>query len=316
MKKGLLIFISLFLVLLVAAVFFLPLTITARFEAKVALPINEISPQITDFRNWVKWYPGLADEDTTQISFSHADSMVKAGNLELRKSTLSPAAVNLLVRQGSLYSFQTIQLFPDSFGFATKVNWTEQLTPVNWIKYKFGMSSTSGSGLREFKKFADDPSRFFGFPIEIRPVPDPLVITKRKRVLKSQQFICLRNLYDDLFQFARNNHLLSDSNTTRLGAFNPAGNDSVDVMAGIPVAEKTATANGISYLEMPKNGKMLVGYYEGPYNGIRNLYTAMLKYVMLRTLTHVAAPFEKYLTRPKNAEDSLHMKIELYVPIL
>lgn len=316
MKKGFLIFVSLFLLMLVAVVFFLPVTLTARYEEKVALPINEISPQITNFRNWVKWYPGLSAKDSSQISFSHADSVLTAGALELKKSNLSPAAVTLLVQQGSNVSYQSIQLFPDSFGFATRVNWAEQLTPLNWIRYKWGTPGISGAGIREFKKFADDPSRFFGFPIEIKTVPFTLVITKRRRVLKSGQIHCLEDLYADLFRFARMNKLLPDSSTIRISAFNSAGNDSVDVMAGVPVEKKSIPANGISYLEIPEKGKMLVGYYEGPYSGIRDLYIAMSKYVQLRTLTHIAAPFEKYLTQPKNAEDSLHMKIELYFPIL
>jgi effector-binding domain-containing protein len=66
---------------------------------------------------------------------------------------------------------------------------------------------------------------------------------------------------------------------------------------------------------MPSKGKMLTGYYEGVYPGLRKLYEAMDRYVTDKRLKLIAVPYERYLTDPRSAADSLHMKIELCYPV-
>jgi effector-binding domain-containing protein len=67
---------------------------------------------------------------------------------------------------------------------------------------------------------------------------------------------------------------------------------------------------------MPSHGKMLIGYYQGDYAGLKKLYVAMDNYVFDKHLHIIASPYEKYFTNPQSAQDSMHMKIELHYPIL
>jgi effector-binding domain-containing protein len=66
---------------------------------------------------------------------------------------------------------------------------------------------------------------------------------------------------------------------------------------------------------MPSHGKLLVGFYEGSYTGLKKLYTAMNRYIVDKQLEIIAAPYERFLTNPVSSYDSLHMKIELCYPI-
>ena len=61
---------------------------------------------------------------------------------------------------------------------------------------------------------------------------------------------------------------------------------------------------------------MLVGLYEGPYQGIGKLYQAMDRFAKSRHFSHVPSQYEKYMTNLISSEDSLHMKIEIHYAIL
>jgi effector-binding domain-containing protein len=69
-------------------------------------------------------------------------------------------------------------------------------------------------------------------------------------------------------------------------------------------------------MAVPPKGRAVVGYYEGNYAGLKKLYAAMEKYIYDKHLHPVAAKYEKYLINPHSSADSLHMKIEIYYPIL
>ena len=87
-------------------------------------------------------------------------------------------------------------------------------------------------------------------------------------------------------------------------------------MAGIPVAGKAPVKNGIAFLEMPSGGKMLIGFYEGPYFSLPNLYHAMEKYIIDKNLRKISSEYEKYVNSPAPANDSMRITLELHYPIL
>jgi effector-binding domain-containing protein len=90
--------------------------------------------------------------------------------------------------------------------------------------------------------------------------------------------------------------------------------DSIHIAAGIPVSSRISPAeDGIRLLEMPQKGKILVAKYQGPYRDIPRLYGAMRKYIFDKKLKPVGAPYEKFLSSPR---DSLNMIIELHIPVL
>ncbi|MBS1973934.1 MAG: hypothetical protein JST13_06250, partial [Bacteroidetes bacterium] len=239
--------------------------------------------------------------------------------LTLYKKKSNPAFIELTEKNDKGITDYTIQLVPDSFGFGTKIIWSTRTSLLSWLENKFNHrhnNSISGQNLNAFRMFAESPKRFFGFDIQIRPVEDTLVMTNYSTCQKASVTHTLKSLYFKIENLAIKYNIYIDSNRNRLAAFEFKGRDSVIVMAGIPVKKKFLPVNGVSYLEMPPKGRMLVGYYEGPYQKISQLYVAMDKFARIRSLSKIATPFEKYLTSPVTASDSLHIKIELFYPIL
>ncbi len=314
-KKTLLILLSI-LIVLTGLVFLLPIRYPTSRQVRVALPINEVSPEFTQFRNWVKWFPGLQSASGTDIALSGSDSILNAPGLYLQMVNSGPDYINLKEHEGTQSRYHSIRLFADSFGFATNVKWTEYELLPGWLASHLLQRSSVDRNIFALKAFADDPSRFFGFKIKIMPVQDTLVMTMNTISHKKDALKSLAGLYEEMHDFLEKNHTHADDSRYPLGGFQRHGNDSMVVMAGLPVRQKIVSGNNIKYLEMPAGGKMLVGEYEGRYSRIRELYKAMDRYKLIRNLVPVASPFERYIISPLNGADSLHVKIELFYPIL
>ncbi|HVM87257.1 MAG TPA: hypothetical protein VMT76_03650 [Puia sp.] len=319
MKKRIFIVLLFTLAFASLSVLVIPIRISSQQQISVNLPITEVSPEIIDLRNWVKWFPDLAKADSSDINYSHNDSTLRFGGLTLNKNKSNPAYIELTKNINKTITDYSIQLLPDSFGFGTQINWSAQTDLLSWLKSKFSgrnIRSELNNNVNAFRLFAENPKLFFGFNIQVTPVEDTLVMTDYATCKKSEMITTLKSLYRKLEKLAGKNNAYIDSPGKRLAAFALKGRDSIIVMAGFPVQKKLSSHQGIFYLEMPSRGKMLVGDYVGPYQGIHELYKSMDRYVRIRSLSKIATPFEKYLTSPITASDSLHMKIKLFYPIL
>jgi effector-binding domain-containing protein len=272
-------------------------------------------------RNWPHWNTTLKNQDTSLFQFSNISNNV---NSFLRFNDHEYTIVQqngafVIVKENNEKAkpvYHSLYAISDSFGTSTNILWIKNVSPFEWIKEKLNPSGEIEVDLNNLKNFMEDPKQFYGFNIHREPVVDSLVITKTAVSLKNNVPKTISKLYKNIFDYAKENNIYVPENSPRMANFYVINKDSVKIMAGLPVNKKTPDKDGIIFLEMPSHGKMLIGDYEGDYAGLKKLYAAMNQYFADKHLQMVAAPYEKYFTNPQSAKDSLHMKIEIYYPIL
>ncbi|HVZ55769.1 MAG TPA: hypothetical protein VG870_03840 [Chitinophagaceae bacterium] len=295
-----------------------PIRFYVKQTVHISAPIRIVSQQLYRPRNWTHWFPDLQAADSTQVrlldsSATSPQPVLQAGEVSYRFLKTNPAEVFVRQQEGSRQTYHALLALPDSFGMATHVTWARSCTPLGWLLQTLNPRADMRTGLARLKSFAEQPATAYGFPIRKQPVTDTLVITSKTTTTRADRVAALRRLYGELRGYAARYQLHPD--TVRMAAFNDYGDGTVEIMAGIPVRRRGPQQEGISYLNMPPHGKMLVGTYEGPYSGIPGLYEAMHQFIIDRALQQVAVNYEKYLTDPVTHQDSLHMRIELYYPI-
>jgi effector-binding domain-containing protein len=313
MKK---LIIGISVLLLVALIMLWLISFNIKKQVTIRASIFNVANQITNLRNWNHWHPQLKGRDTASFNYSKQTNVVNSF-LDFKGQTYTITNVNsqgieFETKTDNDKNYQSIAAYPDSFLTITNVTWTKKIHLITWFKEKFNQGSEMERGLKNLKEFMEDPRKFYGFHIEIQPVVDTLVITKKAIANKNNIPVSLQNLYKDLFHYLQENNM---SYGNRLAGFANSTDSTIEVMAGICVDTKIPAKTGIEYLEMPAQGRMLVGEYAGPYNKITSLYNAMNQYMEDKGLQKVAMIYEKYLSEPHTGEDSMNMKVRIYYPI-
>lgn len=162
------------------------------------------------------------------------------------------------------------------------------------------------------KKFIETPSAFYGFPLDTTGVSDTNVVTMHKKIPASKRAEELNNMHNAIRAYIQANHLQIQQ--PPIAHLQPFGKDSIDVMTGIAVNKIAPSANNITCMQMPK-GRMLVGHYSGPYSGLKNLYSAMNRYIKDKFMQKAASSFEKYIDNKVPESDSAQVNIKVYYPV-
>lgn len=298
-KRSVVIFAAVLILLITGILLSTQLAIKREKEVVVSTPIIEVSPVVTDLKNWPDWFAGAAGYQFHLIN-------------------TNPAGVTVNSKRGSIQSIYIISAYPDSIPSKTHLKWTTLMSGFDWLKEKcFFIDDNPGSRLVELKKYFESTKTFYGFDINMEKVEDTLVLTKDATVKKIEMEASLRQLYQELQDYASKEHLSTNIDSCRMATFYDERGDSLHVAAGIPVSGRISPGqDGIRVLEMPPQGKMLVGRYQGPYKDLPRLYSAMRKYIFDKKLIVVGAVYEKYLSKGTSSGDSLNMKIELHFPVL
>jgi effector-binding domain-containing protein len=303
--------------ILAGFLFFAPIHLTVTKDLTIVMPIDQVSHQITNIQNWQNWFPGLKGKDSAVFNHINLANPVLNINSD-RYTTLDtrPNAIAVEEEKGREKVYHYFILSADSFGNATKVNWTRSLTMFAWCKNKIAPSPTEEAALDGLKQFMEDPKTYFGFAFHIEPVADTLVLTKKIMTTKLNQLAGLAGIYHYLLKYAYDNNISLDSNGPRIAYIKSFNNDSTLVMGGFPITQRIQNKGGVECLEMPKNGKMLVGLYEGPYKNLDKLIAAMDQYIQIKHIQKVSSMYEKFLSKPTSIKDSTNVKIEVHQAIL
>jgi effector-binding domain-containing protein len=267
-------------------------------EVIVSTPIIEVSPVVTDLKNWPDWFAGVGEYKFQMINSNPAGATVKS-------------------ERGSIQSIYVISAYPDSIPSRTHLKWTTLISGFDWLKEKlFFIDDSPGSRLGELKNYFENPREFYGFDINLGKVEDTLVLTREVRVKKTELTATLGQVYRELQDYARKEHVNTNIDSCRMATFYDQTADSVRFAAGIPITTRISLAqDGIKLLEMPPKGRAVIGRYQGPYKDLPRLYEAMRKYIADKKLLMVTAPYEKYLSKSGSPQDSLNMRIELHMPV-
>ncbi|HEU4576412.1 MAG TPA: hypothetical protein VFS36_15525 [Chitinophagaceae bacterium] len=319
MKKRILFILAGITILLIVILIVFPFRFYVKKTVHISAPVQIVSDQLSNPNNWSHWFPDLKSKQDEILAY--ADSGLTTNTHSQQNDSLrftfikiTPTEIFAKEQKADKTIYHALFAIPDSFGMATNVTWAKSYSPIGWLKEIISPSREMLTGLNNLKRFSENPKYAYGFQISIKRITDTLVITKMTRTRKENSVNTLREMFDELEGYTKKYHLRV--NNLRMAAFKNKGNDTVEILAGIPVIKRAPETADIVYLKMPGNGRMLVGEYEGPYQGIHKLYEAMERYKIDKTLQQVATNYEKYFTDPVTHEDSLHMKIELNYPIL
>jgi len=321
MKRKFVAIASIFVILIFCFLFFAPIEFGIKKQISIKASIIDVTKQVTDLRNWPHWNIALKKQDTSLFQFSkitnNTNSFLRFNNRQYTIVQQNGAFV--IVKENNENArpvYHSLYAFPDSLGTSTNILWVKNVSPFAWIKEKLNSSGEIEADLTSLKNFMEDPNQYYGFPLRIQFIPDSFIITKNAVTSKNNQTKTLAKLYSSILEFAAANNIQINPNSPRIANYYNLNNDSVKITAGIPANKKAPEKNNISYMKIPPRGKALVGYYEGDYARIKKIHIAMNQYLADKHLQPIAAPYEKYLTNPQSAQDSLHMKIEIYYPIL
>jgi effector-binding domain-containing protein len=296
MKKSVIIIASVLVLVIIGVLLSTQFGIKREREIVVSTPIFEVSPVVTDLKNWPYWFAG-------------------AGKYQFHVINTNPAGVTVNAEQANIQSVYIISTYPDSIPSNTHIKWTTLISGFDWLKEKlFFPDDNPESRLEELKTYFETTKEFYGFDINMEKAKDTLVLTKDVMVKKTELVTRLGQLFTELEDYAGKSGLRVNIDSCRMATFYDETKDSIHIAAGIPVSSRISLAeDGIRLLEMPQKGKILVGKYQGPYRDIPRLYGAMRKYIFDKKLKPVGAPYEKFLSSPR---DSLNMIIELHIPVL
>jgi effector-binding domain-containing protein len=317
-KKRLLI--TIFCLLLIALGIFLLsfVSFSVEKEIRISSPIYYVATQYTNLKNWKNWHPTLLNKDSALFSYSGEPTQVNSflrtpeGDYTIVKA--DPASIMMREDRDGKKTYHTLSAFPDSFGMATKVRWTAYLSTFDWLRLKNNVSSQLQEGLNNMKMFSEDVKNRYGFRIEIHPMADSIIAFKEINVAKEHKLMALRKLYDEVSRYGQLHHI--DMTGPRIATYYTVSLDTLHIVAGISVKNKGPEMEGIRFTEIPKQGRDVVAYYQGAYDGVRKMYAPMEQFVTDRNLRKVATPFEKYYGNPISSADSANMRIELCYPVL
>ena len=133
---------------------------------RVPLQLYEVSPQVTRLKNWPKWFATGPDvDDTTGKEKQSSDSLLDLGHERVRMLASNPTSMQLLWEKNGRSYQEDIRLSSDSFGNATRVDWTERMDLRERVGRIFGNGGEQDLPVNRFRSFVLDPERYFGFGI-------------------------------------------------------------------------------------------------------------------------------------------------------
>lgn len=257
-------------VLLLAAAVSLSFTVSRRIGISAAM--DEVAPQVTDVRNWKRWYPS-GDWDT----------LLPIGR--------RAAAVRVRERRGGKERVQTVGLVPAMDGRSSEVVWARRVTGWQWLTEPVG--SEMMDRLAALKGYMEDPRKLYGFEIGVRPVTDTLFVTcqavVRETEIAERRPVLLRELRNYLAM-----HAEMGGQDSAIAGWEPLKTGMVKLVVGIPVDRPGPETDSIRFLRLPRGGRLLVGVVDGEAVRIDSLRRAMDRYMVDKRLQLVAAPFEKW----------------------
>ena len=318
MKKKLFITCCCFLAVLVLLL--LKGSFTFKIAATIAIsrPIDEVAIEFTDLKNWPHWHPDLAGRNPDSLHYSESTEEVNAfiittGGPEFTLTAVNPAGIVYKEKFNNKITHHSLLASSDSLGRTTRVSGTSFVNAWDWLKEKTVRKNKLKKELQSLKIFLENPLTFYGFPIHIEPVSDTLIMTFQKIIPIGETNLPFQQVYQELTDYARINKLLYKP--YRYLSIKGIDNHSFRLAMGIPVNKKVKATKDIRFLEMPAGGRLLVGSTTGSPSTIKELYAALERYMGDKGLKRVAEPLEKYEDFPRSAEDSLHISVEVQIPI-
>lgn len=233
------------------------------------------------------------------------------GNVRIENSAATSVAIE--VQQPPNRVVYSLEILPSVEQNQTLVR---SSTRANyWVKclYALGLTQTHKVLTSRLKQVMEDPSRRYGFDINLESVQDSLIITAKDLVAGK----IVRFIEDSLFQMLRKTiiahspqHEISYCYTSSVAV--PGSN--TELAVGIPVPERPKEPGAFQVLVLPPRGRVLIG--RSKLQDRERLIKAMNDYVYDHRLKRVAQAMEQYPVNDagiiRNPDQALSVILPVY----
>ncbi len=277
-------------------------------------------------RNWIKWNDDVKEawqKDSSNCHFS-VDSENNISTIDLPGQQFRIIQNNFLLYQlaeiknshrSDFSMLLTIHVgsHKGSSGLNTLLTYGRMSRLLYQIFPFMDDSVFESKTIASLKSYLENPSRFYGFPIEMKLATDSIFLTKTTLLKKTELFKKMPAIFNELDSFARTKKIANPFNKNI--SFKYLDHDSVSLYTGVNIDKKIQDDYLISCQELPTGQIMAVGHFEGHFSNRPELYKVMDQFLSDHQFIKSGVPFEKYLS-PLPKSDSAMIKIELYYPLL
>lgn len=287
---------------------FLPIPVSQTSEVTIHAQFQKTLDQVSSLQRWKAWWP-----DTGGISVT-GDTVFRTPETEYRLR--SKQSLGLVLAQPARSVYHVLTVSPAGYDTVCTLQWKRlsylRTAITDGIGSLFNNRSyTPGQLLQRVKESMEDPVKYYGFPIRVEPVEDTFILVKNSYATKATVQSRIRESYTSLHQYL--DSIRYTGRAEKMFHVDSVSRDSVRVMAGLSLAKRIAVKPPFRLMTMPR-AHIVVGDYEGDYKNIYRIHQAVSTYMKDHNIMPVAVVYEKMLSDPRTAQDSLHVRVKVYHP--
>jgi effector-binding domain-containing protein len=301
--------ISLFIILLfivIISIGFIPFN--QRVFLKIDASYFNCYQQLFNVDGWQNWYPDAKNKKPTitlinsqnvfEFTFPGESVLVQKEN----SNTLSIRKVINKEHINYLYS-----IIPDSNPLITRMIVILKTNLINYVVPSLRKVRIAETNVNCFKSYMEDVKQYYGFDIRTQFTAEENTVVKSKIVLSGEAYAAVSQMQIELHDYITLKHL------NRVGRvilqFIPKHNDSVQLLMGIPVNEKTVAESGFLYMYVPAT-RTVIADYTGKHQDRKAIYAALQKYLQDKYLHTKIPAFETYEGKmPSGGNDEISFKL-------
>jgi hypothetical protein len=282
-----------------------------RSEIVIKAHLYDVAKQVNDLNNWKKWDADISNskikisgdyttDETVTLSYGQYYSLHHVNPLEVSlKRNLSHASTSSL-----------ITISPSNNDDSTYIAWSETITIYTLIARSFSKNHSPQNNLNSLKHLLEDKNYKYGFFIKLVPVKDTLILTAEAEVTDNTSTHIVTYLYNSLYSFIKKNRLPAESRYFYKTILN---NNKVAV--GIPVYKQLSNSDKLKFLQLPANGRLVEGSYQGSLADKQSIYKAFYSFMSDQHLKQVAQPLEQYYVADTLLSANSHINIKIFYPV-
>ncbi len=278
--------------------------------------IDKVALQFINAKKWSYWYPGLMKENLDPaITKTGKIQEIRLLNVVYLVKEINPAEIQIYKVSGADTTESLLTAAPYKDGTYTFVDYAKEESGFTWLHHQFSNDNDGENTVNNLKSFIEDDSRRYGFPIEVVPVIDTLILTTGTATATDSIIKTTSILYHRLIVYCKTNSIIPAKNyyytsTTFLNA------RQVNLSVGIPVLKEVRKQQPeFEFLRLPANGHLIAGAFKGRYTDKQRLYAAMDEYVQDKRMKKVAQPLEQYSVADTLFKDTSNVSIRLLYPV-
>lgn len=245
--------------------------------------IFDLSGQLTRPEEWNNWYPGTTSKQPLQET--GPDSWQSVSGWRYHWKLINPVSIDILEDSGNTSFTHHIRLMAANKGFYTSISWQIEHQLFSRQKAKDKLDHA----LAALRNRMENPVQRYGFPIQLVPVSDTLILTIEQKTTLNREAAVQQQLIQRLLeQYPKTMQQIDRILISRT----PIGSDSISLSAGIPLTHSTEVVNGMRLLKIPASGRLLLG--KGRPDSRTALLNAMNQYLRDQGLKKAADPYAVY----------------------